>query len=152
MTHEWNNKRLTLANHMWADYQARRGQANVWFWLNVVQSSLCIYLLFGMLHISQFFFTYTHLPLTHGTLADLGIDFGMDSKKKGKNYLKWTYAMDKVDICLDQLCQGNLIHYLISWMHLHVLLTIISITLSLSSAYALSYCYFVVVVWLCSWG
>jgi hypothetical protein len=29
MTHEWNNKRLTLANHMWADYQARRGQANV---------------------------------------------------------------------------------------------------------------------------
>jgi hypothetical protein len=29
MTHEWNNKRMTLANQMWADYQARRGQATV---------------------------------------------------------------------------------------------------------------------------
>jgi hypothetical protein len=29
MTHEWNNKRMDLANQMWADYQARRGQANV---------------------------------------------------------------------------------------------------------------------------
>ena len=28
MTHEWNNRRLTLANQMWADYQARHGQAN----------------------------------------------------------------------------------------------------------------------------
>jgi hypothetical protein len=24
MTHEWNNRRVTLANQMWADYQARR--------------------------------------------------------------------------------------------------------------------------------
>jgi hypothetical protein len=29
MTHEWNNRRMTLANQMWADYQARLGQANV---------------------------------------------------------------------------------------------------------------------------
>jgi hypothetical protein len=27
MTNEWNNRRLTLANQMWADYQARHGQA-----------------------------------------------------------------------------------------------------------------------------
>jgi hypothetical protein len=29
MTHEWNNKGMALDNQMWADYQARRGQANV---------------------------------------------------------------------------------------------------------------------------
>jgi hypothetical protein len=28
VTDEWNNRRLTLANQMWDDYQARRGQAN----------------------------------------------------------------------------------------------------------------------------
>jgi hypothetical protein len=27
VTNEWNNRRLTLANQMWADYQARHGQA-----------------------------------------------------------------------------------------------------------------------------
>ena len=27
-TAAWNNKRDTLANEMWADYQARRGGAN----------------------------------------------------------------------------------------------------------------------------
>ena len=27
-TTEWNNKRDTLANQMWADYQRRRGGAN----------------------------------------------------------------------------------------------------------------------------
>ena len=29
MSRAWNNKRLALANEMWADYQARRAQANV---------------------------------------------------------------------------------------------------------------------------
>ena len=29
MSHAWNNKRMDLANQMWANYQARRGQANV---------------------------------------------------------------------------------------------------------------------------
>jgi len=28
VTKESNNRRLALANEMWADYQARRGQAN----------------------------------------------------------------------------------------------------------------------------
>ena len=27
VSHEWNNKRMTLANQMWVDYQARHGQA-----------------------------------------------------------------------------------------------------------------------------
>ena len=29
MSRAWNNKRLALANEMWANYQARRAQANV---------------------------------------------------------------------------------------------------------------------------
>ena len=29
MSRAWNNKRLALANEMWADYHARRAQANV---------------------------------------------------------------------------------------------------------------------------